>query len=355
VETRQEMLEKAAAVVQKAKAEKRGMTPDEKDEVKSLLARNDVLRDEEGINSAVDALGKALTPRNGGGLYKAIKDAGYDRKSMPLAVVPSAVLRSKAAIHDGDIEYTDAVDKPAPGLGIASRYLYPEFRVEPVEEGATSIQTFRQSDRTLASPDDMLRVINDVTPKPETDTSVETVNTELLQVASVSTEIPNVFLESPAFAGFINDDLTAAWRAAVDSMVVDAIELTSPPAGSGADVLAGIVGSVELVIAAGYNPTTVALKSADYLELLLLADDGGYVGSKMDRVLARVKVVVAAGLTSSLVLDPVAAGSLYLSNVRFASFEENAGSTNSSTVRVESHGLFAVQRPDAISTVAYSA
>ena len=32
-------------------------------------------------------------------------------------------------------------------------------------------------------------------------------------------------------------------------------------------------------------------------------------------------------------------------------FEENAGSSNSSTVRAESNGLFRVQRPDAAATL----
>ncbi|HEX6580327.1 MAG TPA: hypothetical protein VF195_05585 [Actinomycetota bacterium] len=44
-------------------------------------------------------------------------------------------------------------------------------------------------------------------------------------------------------------------------------------------------------------------------------------------------------------LDPAAAGTLFLSPARFAVFEENAGATNSSTARFESHGIFIVQRP----------
>jgi hypothetical protein len=48
------------------------------------------------------------------------------------------------------------------------------------------------------------------------------------------------------------------------------------------------------------------------------------------------------------VLDPGSAGVLYLSPASLAVFEEEAGSTNSSTVRFESNGVFVVQRSDAI-------
>ena len=50
------------------------------------------------------------------------------------------------------------------------------------------------------------------------------------------------------------------------------------------------------------------------------------------------------------VCDPTALGTLYLSPFTLAAFEEEAGSTNSSTVRAEANGLFIVQRLDAAAT-----
>lgn len=49
---------------------------------------------------------------------------------------------------------------------------------------------------------------------------------------------------------------------------------------------------------------------------------------------------------------PAALGVLFLSPFSLQAFEEEAGSTNASTVRAESNGLFLVQRPDAAATIA---
>jgi len=53
-----------------------------------------------------------------------------------------------------------------------------------------------------------------------------------------------------------------------------------------------------------------------------------------------------------VVLDTSAVGRLYLTTVQFASFEENSGSSNSTTPRLEANGALAVIRPDAIRVIA---
>jgi hypothetical protein len=58
--------------------------------------------------------------------------------------------------------------------------------------------------------------------------------------------------------------------------------------------------------------------------------------------------VAVPGMPNPIVMDPAAAGVLYASPVSLRTFEENAGKTNTSTVRIESNGLFVVQRLDAI-------
>ena len=55
---------------------------------------------------------------------------------------------------------------------------------------------------------------------------------------------------------------------------------------------------------------------------------------------------------AGFVLDPQAAGVLYMAGPRFAVFEEDNGTTNKSTARFESHGVFVVQRPTAIALLA---
>lgn len=76
-----------------------------------------------------------------------------------------------------------------------------------------------------------------------------------------------------------------------------------------------------------------------------------FSGSELDLGLTRVAV---AGLDVAYVIDPAALGTLHLSSVRLATFEENNGTTNSSTVRCESNGTFIVQRVGAVAEVAVS-
>jgi hypothetical protein len=54
------------------------------------------------------------------------------------------------------------------------------------------------------------------------------------------------------------------------------------------------------------------------------------------------------------VVDSSAVGRLYLSPITLARFEEAAGQTNSSTLRLEGHGLFNVERIQAAVRIAAS-
>ena len=62
------------------------------------------------------------------------------------------------------------------------------------------------------------------------------------------------------------------------------------------------------------------------------------------------RIVVVAGLTDPLVLDPGSLATLFMSDVRVTAHEENNGSTNSSLVRCESNGALVVHRPEAAAT-----
>jgi hypothetical protein len=53
-----------------------------------------------------------------------------------------------------------------------------------------------------------------------------------------------------------------------------------------------------------------------------------------------------------VVVDAGAFGKLYSSPISLARFEESAGSTNTSTVRLEGHSCFGVERQDAAVRIA---
>jgi hypothetical protein len=92
--------------------------------------------------------------------------------------------------------------------------LHPVFPSVDVGSGETGVQTFRQSARTLADPDLMIRAIDATSTKPETDTTTEVVTEALRQVVNLSTGTPNVLLESPFIAAQPSSNarpLTRAW------------------------------------------------------------------------------------------------------------------------------------------------
>jgi hypothetical protein len=144
-----------------------------------------------------------------------------------------------------------------------------------VDSGTTSVQSFRQSSRTLADPTAMVRAIDATSMKPETDTTTEVVTEALKQVANVSTGTPNVLLESPAFRDFVETDLRLAFGDAMDAHVVGQLAAMNPPdVGSVANLLKGARRAITLIQAAGYTPSVIAASPEDLEALDLLMSSG---------------------------------------------------------------------------------
>jgi hypothetical protein len=102
-----------------------------------------------------------------------------------------------------------------------------------IDAGVTGVNTFRQSSRSLANTTQMVRDIAEDQAKLETSTEAEVSSAAVHQIASVSTGIPNVLLESNLFVNWVQTDLMLAWRYAVDDHVVDKITAASIPTGGG--------------------------------------------------------------------------------------------------------------------------
>jgi hypothetical protein len=260
-------------------------------------------------------------------------------------------MRAKAgSFTGGNIEDGGVIDlEPSPELGADTRFLYPRLRVVPIGSDETSIASYRQSSRTLANAALMVRDVDDVTEKPSTDTVSELLSVPVQQIATISKNTPNVLLENTGFRGWVANDLGVAYRTAVDTHVVGEITtaVTTVYSGSPANVFEEVLYAQMAVRGEGYSPSLVVASPADALaiELLQLAGGVSYAFSQ-----AAPAMIVSPSVSdgAGFVLDPAAAGTLYLSPSRFQVFEENAGQTNSSTARFESHGCFVVQRPGAI-------
>ena len=128
----------------------------------------------------------------------------------------------------------------------------------------------------------------------------------------------------------------------------------------GNQLLETIVAAAEVVAAAaaGYSPSVLAASPENLIALRLMSN----VGTAGTSPVGWMRCCPGCGewrcpltsLGSAFVLDPSAAGTLHSSPVRMAAFEEHSGKTITSTVRIESNGLFLVQRLGAIAEIAVS-
>ncbi len=112
------------------------------------------------------------------------------------------------------------------------------------------------------------------------------------------------------------------------------------------------------IYANGYNPnllilTPAASEGLDILqtvgtEKLYVFGAGRFAPGELFGMSVRVSKTVAA----PAVVDSTALGQLYVSPISLASFEENAGRTNTTLVRMEGNGVFGVERQNAAVRIA---
>jgi hypothetical protein len=181
---------------------------------------------------------------------------------------------------------------------------------------------------------------------------LEVVTVPLQQVASVQSGIPNVYLEQPLFNTVIEGDLRLAINEALDKLCLDATAaspFSDPGTGS---LIVAVRHAITVLQALGYSPDTLILTpqaSEDLDTLTANTTDEIYVFSPGQPapgiwgLTRRVSKTVAA----PIVVDTTAFGKLYSSPISLARFEENAGETNTSLVRLEGHAAFGVERQDA--------
>ena len=284
-------------------------------------------------------------PPRDGELYGAIMAAGFDRKiksAVEVGADAATGMRFKTGgsfsgtLGDGGVMDLEA----SPLLGADERFLYPRLRSVGIGSDITSVQSYRQLSRTLATDSAMIRDVDAVSTKPSTNTVSELLAEAVKQIASISSATPNVLLENDGFRQWVQTDLVLAYRKALDYMITTEIAAaaTTVTGSAAGNAYEDILQAQMAVEGQGYNPTTVVLSPADALALRLLTMASG-VTYAFSQAPPAIVVTPSIGDGIGFVLDPAAAGTLYLSPARFAVFEENAGATNTSTARFESHGI----------------
>jgi HK97 family phage prohead protease len=238
-------------------------------------------------------------------------------------------------------------------LGFDQRYAWPVFPSVAVDSATTNVQVLRQSSRGLPSPSDVIRGLDSTIPKPEVDSEVELTSLSLNQVAAVETGVPNIILEQPTIQPLIETDLRLALNEGLDKLVLDAVADSDNQDPASDPLLVSIRKCITTIQAAGYAPDTLIITPADSEALDVLQTDGPeafYVFGAARFApgqLFGLNVRVSKTIDVPVVCDSSALGRLYVSAITLARFEENSGSTNSSTIRLEGSAAFGVERLDA--------
>jgi HK97 family phage prohead protease len=289
------------------------------------------------------------------GLAEELRNRGFPGET---ATIEFGELR--AATFTGATDTLSPVRNQGVALGDDSRYAYPAFPNVSVDAGVTSVQVFRQSGRTLPAAANVIRAITAVTPKPEVGSALEIVTLALNQVAGVQTGIPNIYTEQPIFNSVIEGDLRLSLNAGLDKLVLDAVAGSGFQAPGTDPLLVSIRKAITVVQANGYSPNVLVVRPSDaeLLDTLRATQTAGeemYVfaaGGLAPRNLFGLQVRIAKDAAAPFIADSAAFGKLYISPIALSRHEENAGSTNTSTVRLEGHSAFGVERAAAAVRIA---
>lgn len=142
----------------------------------------------------------------------------------------------------------------------------------------------------------------------------------------------------------IGQDLRLAYSDGLDYIVTSGLATAGTQTLATDPLLNVIRRSVSVLWSAGYNPDTLILtpSNGESIDLLMSGGTagcpGGYVfgaGQFGPPTVFGMNVRISKNIANPTLVDSQAFGKLYVSPVSLASFEENAGKTNSSLVRFE--------------------
>jgi HK97 family phage prohead protease len=293
------------------------------------------------------------------GLAEEFRAAGFPGET---ATIPWQAFEDRAVTWTGSVDNINKVQATAGSLGADQRYAWPAFIRVPVDAGATSVDVFTQTARTLPSAANVVRAIDAVSAKPEVASTLTIVTTPLKQVAAIYTNVPNIQLEQPAFNTIIENDLTLSINEGLDKLVLDFIATAGFQAPGTDPLLVSIRKAMTTIMGNGYSPDTVILTpaAAEALDVLVSGIAGGvndYVFPPASLAPANIFTLnkrISKTIAAPAVVDSQALGKLYTSPVTLARFEADAGTTNRGNVRMELNAVFGGERTGAAVRIAAS-
>ncbi len=295
------------------------------------------------------------SPRRG--LADEFRAAGWPDE---IAEIPWAAYEQRAVTWTESVNLLNQTDRQGGAFPFDQRYAWTVLQRVPVESGVTSVQVLMQTGQDLATG--VIRPIDATTNKAETGSTVSLEQVALSGVASVESGIPNVVLEQPAINTIVENDLRLAVNEGLDGIVDDTFGASDNQAPGSDPLPTSIRKAMTVLQAAGFNPDVVVLTpaAAEALDTLVSGISGGtadYVfapGQFAPGTLFGLRRVTSKVVAAPVVIDSTAYARLYVSPARLARFEENAGKTNTSLVRLELHAACGVERQDAAVRIAAS-
>jgi HK97 family phage prohead protease len=295
------------------------------------------------------------------GAFQSLTDA-FRSRGFPSEIAAVSFDEFRAVTFGGTITALGRSERAGGPFGADQRYLWQVVPQISVTAGATSVDVFQQTARTLPAGTVVVRAIDAVTAKPEVASTLNVTNMPLKQIAAIETNIPNIYLERDELATVVETDLRLAINEGLDSLVVTGLAASGFQAPDAPTAnLTSIRAAITTLQAAGYSPDTLVQTpaSAQAMDLLVSGLTGGTAdyswgaGQFAGQVFG-LRTVVAKNAASPVVLDSTANGRLYVSPISLARFEVDAGSTNRSNVRMEGSGAYGVERTAAAVRIAAS-
>jgi hypothetical protein len=293
------------------------------------------------------------------GLADEFRQAGFPGE---VATIPFETFEDRALSWAGSVDNIKAAGATAGPLGADTRYAWPAFPRVNVDSGATSVDIFAQTARTLPAASSVVRAIDAVTAKPEVATTLTINTTSLKQVAAIVTNVPNVYLEQAAFNSAIETDLQLALNEGLDKLVLDYIATAGFQAPGTDPLLVSIRKAMTTIMGNGYSPDTLILTpaAAEGLDVLVSGISGGtndYVFPPASLAPANIFTLskrISKTIAAPAVVDSRALGKLYTSPVQLSRHEADSGTTNRGNVRMELNGVFGGERTGAAVRIAAS-
>ena len=266
----------------------------------------------------------------------------------------------RALTWTGSVDTVNSLVRESGPFGFDQRYAWPAFPRVEIDSATTSVSVLTQTARTLPSAANVVRAIDAVTNKPESASTVTVGVVSVKQLAAVTSGVPNIMLEQSGIESVIGNDLRLSYNEGLDKLILDAIAASGFQAPGTDPLLVSIRKAMTTIYAAGYNPDTLILTpaAAEALDVLVT----GIASGVNDYVFAPANFApssifgmnrrMSKTIPATAVVDSQAFGKLYAGPVALASFEENAGKTNSSLVRFEGNAVFGVERQNAAVRIA---